>query len=281
MKTESRDSFSGSYDQEGLQKAIKTKWAGKPVYFFEKLDSTNIQAKHQAEKGAAHGTLIAADMQTAGKGRWGRGWDSPAGANVYFTLLLRPGFSPDKASMLTLVMAYAVVRGIEKTIGETMPGKPSGIKWPNDPIIRGKKICGILTELCMDGNAMKYVIIGCGINVGKQEFAPELARKATSLEKELGRRIHREKLLADIMEAFEEEYESFEGAGSLAFMRDKYHQLLVNLDREVCVLDPAGEYRGIARGINETGELLVELPDGGTRAIYAGEVSVRGVYGYV
>ena len=280
------------YQEEALLKQIHTKWAGRQVRFFEEIDSTNLQAKREADAGAAHGLLTIADKQTAGRGRRGRSWSSPPDTNIYFSLLLRPEFSSDKASMLTLVMAYAVASGLEKTVGKDIwqvhLGEKggigqisSGIKWPNDLVLGGKKICGILTEMGMEQNRMKYVIIGCGINVGAQEFPLELADKATSLENELNRKTERAELVGNIAEAFEEAYEVFAAEGSLKSIQERYNRLLVNRDREVCVLDPAGEYRGTAKGINDTGELLVERSDGTVQKVYAGEVSVRGIYGYV
>ncbi len=258
---------------------MRTGRIGRKVRFFEVVDSTNVRAKEDAEDGAVDGTLIVADMQTAGRGRRGREWKSPAGANVYFSLLLKPDFAPDKASMLTLVMAYAVKRGLEETCTVSME---SGIKWPNDIVVNGKKICGILTEMVLDSEQrIKYVVIGVGINVGKQEFAPEIVDTATCIEEECGYKVSRSSLIANIMAAFEEQYDVFLQKQSLGFLREEYNACLVNCNREVCVLDPKGEYRGIARGINDSGELLVELPDGSVQAVYAGEVSVRGIYGYV
>lgn len=255
---------------------LRTKWVGHPVRFYEKTGSTNIQAKMEGENGGQSGMLFVADQQTAGRGRRGRSWDSPAGTNVYFTLLLKPDFAPDKAAMLTIVMAMAVARGIEKA------GVPNpGIKWPNDIVVNGKKVCGILTEMSTEREYIQHVVIGVGINVKKQDFAPEIADKATTLEVECGYPVSRSALVADIMEAFEEYYESFVQTEDLSGLQEAYDAMLVNKGREVCVLDPKGEYRGIARGINATGELLVEMPDGSIREVYAGEVSVRGIYGYV
>lgn len=245
-------------------------------HVYDSLDSTNEEAKRLAEQGAPHGTVVTADMQTAGKGRRGRSWVSPPGTNIYFTLIVRPKFLPEKASMLTLVAAHALTRGIA---GET--GLTPGIKWPNDIVIDGKKVCGILTELSAAQNAVRHVVIGAGINVREQSFPPELADKAIALDAACGRRIDRERLLNAVLRAFEEDYEAFCKMESLAGIRDSYNRLLVNRDREVCVLEPGGEYRGISRGITDTGELIVELPDGSRRHVYAGEVSVRGVYGYV
>lgn len=294
---------SDRFEASSLQKELRTQWAGHSLLFFESIDSTNLQARKEAEKNAPHGTLLAADMQTNGQGRRGRGWDSPAGTNVYFSLILRPEVAIDRAPMLTLVMACAAAKGLERTMQESAPAawlaehisrteaadgtgrkranNLTGIKWPNDLVINGKKICGILTEMSADKNGIRYVIIGCGINVGKQEFAPEIASKATTVEAECGFSIDRSRLVANILEAFEEAYEVFLQTQDLSGLKEMYQGLLVNKDREVCVLDPQGEYQGTARGITDTGELLVELPNGKVQEVYAGEVSVRGIYGYV
>lgn len=277
--------------KETILANIQTKQFGKSVYFFACTDSTNVQAKLLAEEGAEHGSVVVADEQTAGRGRRGRGWDSPAGKNLYFTLLLRPDFAPDKASMLTLVMALAVAKGIERTFwhSKAQEGNKSciqecleiGIKWPNDLVINGKKICGILTEMTLEQTRIKNVIIGVGINVEKQSFAAELVDKATALESECGQKLRKDKLLAEIMLAFEEYYEIFVKTCDLTGLQKEYNAYLVNCEKEVCVLDPKGEFRGIARGINSAGELLVEKKDRTITAVYAGEVSVRGIYGYV
>lgn len=256
---------------------LKTKELGKSVYYFGCTDSTNVQAKRLAEEGAAHGTLVVADRQTAGRGRRGRGWDSPAGKNLYFTLILKPDFAPDKASMLTLVMAMAVLKGLKRLLGAASVG----IKWPNDLVINGKKICGILTEMALEQSRIGHVIIGVGINVETQEFAAELVDKATDIETACGRKLCKADLLAEIMQAFEEYYETFVKTHDLTLLQDEYNACLVNCGREVSVLDPKGEFRGTARGINSTGELLVEREVGFITAVYAGEVSVRGIYGYV
>lgn len=278
-----------AYGQQVLSEGIKENGLVKRVIFLENTDSTNVQAKSAAENGAPDGNLVVADAQTAGRGRRGRQWTSPAGKNIYFSLLLRPDFAPEKASMLTLVMALAVASGIEHAVQDLNNGSSrsvfhadnSGIKWPNDLVINGKKICGILTEMSLRQNAPYYVVIGVGINVYEQDFAPELVDKATTLETECGQKISRSSLLANVIEAFEEYYSVFKEEESLAKLKKQYHSLLVNRDRQVCVLEPKGEYQGIATGITDTGELCVKLEDGSETKVYAGEVSVRGIYGYV
>lgn len=259
-----------------LESRMDTRWAGHPVVFCDVLDSTNIRAKTEAEQGASHGTLVVADMQTAGRGRRGRSWSSPAGTNAYFTLILKPDFEPDRASMLTLVMAMAVAEGIVETCGAKVY-----IKWPNDIVISGKKVCGMLTELSVQQDYIQHVVIGAGVNVGLQEFVPEIADTATCLEQECARKISRTELIVHIMKAFEKYYDSFLETLDFSSLKEAYNERLVNCGREVRVMDPKGEYTGISKGINASGELLVELPDGSERSVYAGEVSVRGIYGYV
>ena len=264
------------FGQNELESRMYTEWAGHPVSFYETINSTNLRAKLDADNGAPEGALVVADMQTAGRGRRGRTWSSPAGLNVYFTLILKPRYVPDKASMVTLVMALAVAEGIRETCGVE-----AGIKWPNDIVVNGKKVCGILTEMSVEKDFIHHVVIGVGINVGLQEFAPELADTATSLQAECGRKVPKAALVANIMKAFEKYYESFREKTDLSDLVDSYNKMLVNRGKTVRVLDPKGEYSGVAEGINELGELLVELPDGHVENVYAGEVSVRGVYGYI
>ena len=235
-----------------------------------------MQAKLDAENGAPQGALLVADMQTAGRGRRGRTWNSPAGINVYFTLILKPDYAPDKASMVTLLMALAVAEGIRETCGIE-----AGIKWPNDIVVNGRKVCGILTEMSVEREFIHYVVIGVGINVGIQEFAPELTASATSLEAECGKSVSKAGLIANTMQAFEKYYEKFQSSTDLSGVLTEYNGRLVNRGREVRVLDPKGEYQGVAQGINSTGELLVSMEDGSVSRVYAGEVSVRGIYGYV
>lgn len=264
------------YGKNELESRIRTRWAGRNVVFYEITDSTNVQAKRLAEQGAAQGTLVVAEEQTAGRGRRGRDWRSPAGSNIYFTLLLRPEYTTDCASMVTLVMALAVREAVQEICGTD-----AGIKWPNDVVVGGKKVTGILTEMSLEGMEIQHVVIGVGINVKEQTFPAEIADKATSLEEAAGKPVSRAALLQKIMEHFEVDYEKFLQTKDLSLLKQGYNEALVNLGREVRVLDPAGEYGGTALGINEKGELLVRTADGSVKEVYAGEVSVRGIYGYV
>lgn len=244
------------------------------VFYKQVVDSTNLWAKEEGQAGAAHGSVYMADMQTSGRGRRGRVWESPPGDNLYFSLLLRPDFAPDKASMLTLVMAMAVAEAVRSY------GAVADIKWPNDIVVNGKKLCGILTEMHMESNGSYCVIVGVGVNVKQRDFAPEIADMATSLQLELNIEADREKLLEKILNAFEKFYREFTLRGDFHLLLIRYNDILINRGKLVKVLDPKGEFTGIARGINELGELLVEKENGETVAVYAGEVSVRGLYGY-
>lgn len=251
-------------------------WAGHKIIYDKQIDSTNEAAKRAGDAGEVHGTVFRADRQTAGKGRRGRSWHSEEENNLYFTILLKPELSPEKTSMLTLVMAYAVAKAIRECIGlEAM------IKWPNDIVVNGRKVCGILSEMKLEGMAVDYCVIGVGVNVGQKEFPEDIQEMATSLSVESGKEIDCTLLLQAVLNCFEQAYESFMRAGSLAPLQKEYNTLLINRDRQVRVLDPKGEYEGIARGITETGELMVETAEGVCKKVYAGEVSVRGLYGYV
>lgn len=262
-----------------IESRLHTKWLGTPLHFYPETDSTNVRAKLEAEEGEKSGALFVADKQTAGRGRRGRSWESPAGGNLYFTLLLRPEISPDRASMLTLVAAMALTKSLKEFLPEEEKPKV-GIKWPNDVVLGGRKVCGILTEMSTEPEHIHYVVIGIGVNTGKQEWPEELADKATSLEENLGHKVNRSLLLSRFLGEFEKAYETFLDTEDMSLLKEEYDEMLVNRERTVRVLDPKGEYEGLAKGINNRGELLVET-QGEVREVYAGEVSVRGILGYI
>ncbi len=262
--------------EEAILAEITGSWAGKRIKVFSETDSTNIQCRRLAAEGWPEGTLVVSECQNAGKGRRGRGWVSPAGTGIWMSLLLRPEIPPQKASMLTLVAALAVEKGIR--LGT---GLDSRIKWPNDLVIGQKKICGILTEMRTQGNVTEHVVVGIGINANIKEFPEEIKESATSLYLVKGEEINRKKVIGCVMAAFEEYWETFLQTLDLRALKEEYDAKLVNLGRQVRVLEPGGEYTGLCRGIGSEGELLVVLPDGEEKTIFSGEVSVRGVYGYV
>lgn len=259
-----------------LGSRIRTRWAGRNLSYLKETDSTNNDAKRCMEEGGVHGTLIVAERQTAGRGRRGKLWESPEGTAVYMTIGMRPEFAPDKVSMLTLVMALSVAEAIEE-----QSGLEAGIKWPNDVVVNKRKVCGILTEMILEAEYIRCVVTGVGINVNQTAMPEEIVQTATSLFIEKGEKLSRAALIESVMRHFENNYDRFIDSLDLSELKEAYEARLANKDQLVRVLDPKGEYEGIARGIRCTGELIVELPDGIVREVYAGEVSVRGYYGYV
>lgn len=261
----------------------QTAWAGQHIHYYQETDSTNIRAKQAGEQGEPHGTLAVADMQTAGRGRRGRGWVSPPGSSIYMSLMLKPEFAPDKAPMLTLVMAYSVAGAIQHILDaeNVADGTIVQIKWPNDIVLNGKKIVGILTEMSTEIDYINHVVIGVGINVNMDSFPEEIAETATSLRIETGKSIKRAPLIVEIMRQFEKNYEQFVCHEDLTYLQKEYDRLLVNCGREVMIHEAQGAYRALALGIDEKGELIVRREDGTIGTVYAGEVSVRGIYGYV
>ena len=260
---------------------IRTSWLGQEVFYYEEIDSTNVEAKRKATEGAPHGSIILADTQSGGRGRRGRSWSSPSGEGIFFSMLLRPEIEPANAPMLTLVKAIAVQRAIFK-----YTGLRAEIKWPNDIVINGKKVACILTEMSAGKDGVNYIIIGTGINVHQTFFLEELAEKATSIDLELKKQekpqnVSRTRLLEEILDQFEDCYKTYIQTQDLVGLMEEYNKALVNKGRRVRVLDPLGEFEGQALGINERGSLLVEKNEGEVAEISSGEVSVRGIYGYV
>lgn len=260
---------------EEVESLLDTEWAGKPVVYYPETDSTNIRIRHLGDEGAPHGTLAVADRQTAGRGRRGRTWESPGGSCIYMSILLRPDLAPEKAPMLTLVMACGVAEGIMDCADVKVQ-----IKWPNDIIVSGKKLAGILTEMSTQVDYINHVTVGVGINVNVQNF-PEEIQTATSLLSEIGTQTKRAPVIAAVMKHFEENYKIFMQTEDMSGLMEKYSSLLVNQGREVLILEKDAEYKAYAEGINQKGELVVRREDGTVENICAGEVSVRGVYGYV
>ena len=262
------------YNETTITDQIHTKWAGKTVHFARETDSTNLWIKRLAKEGAPEGTLALAEFQSAGRGRLGRSWEVPEGTSVMMSILLRPKFEPQYAPTLTLVMGMAVAKAV-KSLGFDV-----SIKWPNDVVVSHKKICGILTEMGVRDGKIDYAVIGVGINVNIREFPDEMADKATSLYLESGRKFDRSQIPGLVMEAFEEYYEKFAATCDLSGLKEKYESILANYNQPVRVLAKE-PYEGVARGITDGGELLVEKTDGTIVAVSAGEVSVRGLYSYV
>lgn len=264
----------GIYNETTIADQIHTKWAGKTVHFARETDSTNLWIKRLAKEGASEGTLALAEFQSAGRGRLGRSWEVPEGTSVMMSILLRPKFEPQYAPTLTLVMGMAVAKAVKNL------GFDVSIKWPNDVVVSHKKICGILTEMGVRDGKIDYAVIGVGINVNIKKFPEEMADKATSLYLESGKEFDRSQIPGLVMEAFEEYYEKFAATCDLSGLKEEYESILANYNQPVRVLAKE-PYEGVARGITDGGELLVEKTDGTIATVSAGEVSVRGLYSYV
>ncbi len=264
------------YSRTSIQTALDTEWLGKDLIFLKETDSTNTALRKLAENGAPEGTVIVADEQTAGRGRRGRSWVSEPGSGIFMSFLLRPEFPPQRASMLTLAAAMAVADGIYE-----VTGLDCEIKWPNDVIFSGRKLCGILTEMSTDMDTISYVIVGIGINVSQSEFPDEIKDTAASLASCCAGPVSRVGLIVSILKAWERLYSRFLMTDDLIYLRSDYQRRLINVGRDVKVLSESGDYVGISRGITRDGELIVETPDGKEHRVTSGEVSVRGVYGYV
>ena len=247
---------------EEVDSLLETEWAGHPVVYEEEQESTNQTAKMLAEQGASHGTLVVAERQVSGRGRRGRPWHSPKGSGIWMSILLRPQIHPMSASMLTLVEGCA-------------------IKWPNDIVINGRKVCGILTEMSSELDNIHYVVIGIGINVNTDDFPEDIAAVAASMHVITGEYYKRAEIIADVWKAFEKYYDQFLQTENLSLMVESYNQRLVNMGRKVYIEERGSQYEGTACGIDSEGALLVEKTDGTRTAVISGEVSVRGVLGYV
>ena len=262
-------------DKTELESIHATEWAGCEIYYFDSIDSTNPKAKELAEEGHPSGTLVVADRQTAGKGRRGRSWESPTGIGIFMTLMLKPEINPNNASMLTLVAAMATTRAIRR-----VTGVPAMIKRPNDIVMNGKKVCGILTEMSAQFDYINHIVIGIGINVHNEDFPEEIAKTASSLYLESGQHIHRASLIEAFLEEFEDVYAEYLKTEDMEGLQKEYDAMLVNRGRQVRVLDPKEPFEGKAMGITKKGELIVDTWES-RKLVSSGEVSVRGIYGYV
>ena len=240
-------------------------------------DSTNEYAKRIAREGASDKTVIIAEYQSAGKGRVGRNFLSEKGKGIFMSIILRPDLTPEQAGGLTLVTAVAVHQAILNVCGIN-----TGIKWPNDIVADGKKLCGILTEMStsFDGNGVKFVVVGIGINVLNEVFDAELSKLATSLHILTGQSFSKEELIEDILQLFDIYYEKYLEVRNLSVIRNIYDENLIHIGKLIRAVNGDKVLQGVCKGINEKGHLLVEK-DEDIEEIISGEISVRGVYGYV
>jgi BirA family biotin operon repressor/biotin-[acetyl-CoA-carboxylase] ligase len=243
---------------------------GRDIHWLDTTTSTNDVAAHLAELGAAEGTTVAADMQTAGRGRLGRTWFSPPGAGLYVSLVLRPSgnlSTPSHPSaLLTLASGVAIAEGVR-----TSTGLPAEIKWPNDVMIGRRKLAGILAEAAAHGGRLQHVIVGFGVNLHNTSFPPELADRATSIEAETSRPADRAQVFCQILVAFSARYRDLQ-AGRFDVILGAWRALSPSLPGSWVEWDTAaGVMRGRAEDIDEHGALIVRA---GTKLerLVAGEV---------
>lgn len=255
-------------DTRKIQSLLKTEFIGKNIIVYDKTDSTNLRAKSNCNK--PDGTVFIAETQTNGRGRLGRAWNSQKGTGIWHSILLKPAVPVSNISEITLAAGLAAYRAI---------GHNSKIKWPNDIVIGNKKVCGILTELSADADKINYIVCGVGINVNTSGFPTEIADKATSLFAEFGHSFDRNELTANFLNEFETVYKLFLTAGIAPF-KDEYKQNCVTIGRQVRVSGQSGTIIGTAEDILSDGSLLIRT-ENDCIAVNSGEVSIRGMYGYI
>ncbi|MGN7386605.1 biotin--[acetyl-CoA-carboxylase] ligase [Sporosarcina sp. SAFN-015] len=254
-----------------IHKFLQTKTYGKVIDYYNSCESTQNIAHDAAQAGASDGTLVVSEEQTAGKGRLSRPWNSAAKKGIWMSLIVRPSLIPQQAPQMTLVAAVAVVRAIE-----TVTGVEAMIKWPNDILINGKKMTGILTELQSEPDRVKAIVLGIGMNVNhdEEDFPMELKEIATSLKIESGMEIDRSKLIAEILgflELYTGMYEKH-GFGPIKLLWESYSNTAGKRIRAVMLHETI---EGTALGISEDGLLELQLDDGTVRGIYSADIVIK------
>ena len=261
-----------------LTHALQGCRVGSHILCPDSVDSTSTEAKRHAAQSADEGLVILSRHQSAGRGRAGRTFHSPKGLGLYLSALLRPCLPPDAVSSFTAWAAVAVCDAIQATCGL----RPQ-IKWTNDLVLNGKKLCGILTELALDPKTGKpdYLVVGIGINVDHTpaDFPEDIRSIATSLSMELGRKIDYVQLATQVILALDRLHARFPADKS--YYLEQYRADCLTVGNPVRLITPTATRDAFATGIDDEFRLLVEFPDGSTQAVSTGEVSVRGMYGYV
>jgi BirA family biotin operon repressor/biotin-[acetyl-CoA-carboxylase] ligase len=252
-----------------IRPRLHTNTIGKSLYHFYTVDSTNAFASRLIEHGykVAEGTVVVAESQTAGKGRLGRSWYSEREAGLYLSVILYPKAPPSLAPLLTLATTIAAHNAIEKTTQLDVD-----IKWPNDLLVGGKKVCGILAEMQAEVDRIKMMIIGIGINVNHESFPEDIAGRATSLRLASGRFQSRLEILVELLKEFEDLYLTFERQGPRAIIDGWLRLSSFGNGRKIEIHDGVRRIAGVTRGLNPLGALRVEQSDGHIQEIYSGDV---------
>jgi BirA family biotin operon repressor/biotin-[acetyl-CoA-carboxylase] ligase len=249
---------------------LKSKKLGHSIRYKEEVTSTQQHAHQWAREGAPEGALFVTEQQTQGKGRLGRPWHSPSRTGIWMSLILRPPIPLTDASHLTILVSLGIKQGIER-----VTGLPIQIKWPNDLMINGKKICGILTELRGEQDRIHYVIFGIGINVNTpmEKFPEELRSIATSLAIEAGQTFHRATLIAAILEELEKVYEQYLATGFDKIKKQWEDEARIK-GKQVIARTFQGTIQGIAEGLNSQGALILQT-DRGSIPILTADISLK------
>ncbi|ETT53244.1 BirA family transcriptional regulator, biotin operon repressor / biotin-[acetyl-CoA-carboxylase] ligase [Paenibacillus sp. CF095] len=258
-----------SIDATALQLALNTTVFGRKAVLLTSTLSTQGDVLKLAEKGQAEGAVVIAEEQTGGRGRFGRQWFSPPGKGIWMSVLLRPDLPLQHTPQLTLLTGVAVCRAVR-----ACSGADAGIKWPNDLLIDGRKVCGILLESTVEDHEVRYCIAGIGVDVNfdPEDYPEDLTTIATSLKMETGQSVDRTKLTAAILTELEQLYYLYqkEGFGVISAL---WEALSVSMNREITVTNPHGVIEGKAIGLDPSGALIVEKHDGEHTLIISGEIS--------
>lgn len=254
-------------DPELLRSLLASSRFSSRILKFSSIDSTNDLAKHLAAEGAPEGTLVLAEEQTGGRGRRGRTWHSPTGANLLFSVLLRPAVQADRVFALTMILVLAAMEALKRLAGLAVR-----IKWPNDLYAGEKKLAGVLTEFSMTGRTVDWVVLGLGLNV--TWFPQELGAQATSVLAETGIAVSRNRLLAETLTIFEGYYREIL-AGKLDHVHTMWNEACFILGKEVFIDSEKERQAGKALRIDPDGALVLETREGAVRKIVAGDVSLR------
>ncbi|OGP71364.1 MAG: biotin--[acetyl-CoA-carboxylase] ligase [Deltaproteobacteria bacterium RBG_13_58_19] len=250
-----------------ITQGLKTRYLQGPIHHFETLPSTNDLAKELGSRNAPEGTLVVAESQSRGRGRLGRDWDSPPGLGLYVSLLLRPPLPPTEMPRITLTVAVAVVRALKRAAGVA-----PGIKWPNDLLVQGKKVGGILTEMETESDRIRHLVVGLGLNVNNREFPPPLHLTATSLALATGASFSRRLILQAWLEEFEALYDLFLNQ-DFAVILEEWRQYNVTLGRTVTVRQGPREISGLALEVAGDGALLIRQETGEIVRVTSGEIA--------
>ena len=248
----------------------KTRVVGRDIRVFEETTSTNDVIEKLARDGVKEGAVVFAEAQTGGRGRLGRKWLSPPRQGLWFSVLLRPALRPQEATQLTIASATALRRAIK-----TVTGRLPEIKWPNDLLLDGKKVVGILTEMSAEVDCVRYVILGIGVDVNQDaaEFPADLRRIATSLKLAAGRKISRAELAVEMLRELDADYARI-GAGKFSQLADEWETGCATLGKNVSVQMGARKIRGCAEALDDDGALLVRTEHGHLERITGGDVTL-------